>query len=110
MGSHVLGEFELMVLLAVLHLGEEAYAVSIVEEITARTGREVKRAAVYVTLRRLEQKGFVRSWLGAPTRERGGKAKRHVAVEPAGMAAARDTRDALRSMWGGLEPLLAEGR
>ena len=65
-----------MVLLAILHLGEDVYGVPIVDEIARRTGREVAPAAVYVTLRRLEEKGLVSSWMGESTAERGGKARR----------------------------------
>ncbi|HSM04291.1 MAG TPA: hypothetical protein VK858_06705 [Longimicrobiales bacterium] len=67
------------------------------------------RATVYVTLQRLEEKGLVATWLGDPLPERGGKARRYVRVEPDGLAAVRETRDALRSMWGGLEPMLESG-
>ena len=65
-----IGEFEQMVLLAVAHLRDEAYAITIVDEIERRTGRSVARAAVYITLRRLEEKGFVSSWMGEPIAER----------------------------------------
>jgi len=110
MGKSGLGEFELLVLLAVLRLGEgEAYAVSIVDEIHARTGRDVRRAAVYTTLQRLETKGFVASWLGEPKAERGGKARRNFRVEPAGVAAVQQTQSALQSMWGGLSALGGAG-
>ncbi len=102
-----LGEFELMVLLAAVRLGEgDAYAVSIVDEIHARTGRAIHRAAVYVTLQRLETKGLVSTRLGAPSPERGGKARRHVRVERAGLAAVRKARAALQQMWVGLGPQL----
>lgn len=78
-----LGEFEQLVLLAVLRLGDGAYAVPVRDEILARTGREVARGAVYVTLDRLERKGLLQSHLGPPTAERGGKAKRlYVLAEP----------------------------
>jgi len=105
-----LGEFELMVLLACIRLGEdEAYAVSIVDEVRERTGREIHRAAVYVTLQRLEKKGLISTHLGDPLPERGGKARRHVRAERAGRDAVRASRDALQRMWGGLGPQL-EGR
>jgi len=108
-GKDILGEFELLVLLASLRLGERhAYAVSIVDEIYARTGREIHRAAVYVTLQRLEKKGLISTRLGDPVAERGGKARRHVRVAPAGMEAIRASREALRSMWTGLGPQLEE--
>ncbi len=103
MGKDSLGEFELLVLLACMRLGEaDAYAVSIVDEIFARTGRDIHRAAVYVTLQRLEKKGLISTRLGAPVAERGGKARRHVRVEAAGTEAVRLSRQALRNMWTGL--------
>lgn len=109
MGKDNLGEFELLVLLASIRLGdEEAYAVSIVDEILARTGRLIHRAAVYVTLQRLEKKGLISTYLGAPVAERGGKARRHVRVEAAGTEAVRLSRQALQSMWTGLGPRLED--
>jgi DNA-binding PadR family transcriptional regulator len=98
-----LGEFELLVLLACVRLGEdEAYAVSIAEEIAARTGRSPQRASVYVTLQRLEQKGLITTRLGDSRPERGGKARRLVRVERAGRVVARDARQAFQNMWTGL--------
>ncbi len=109
MGKDGLGEFELLVLLAAVRIGPaEAYAVSIVDDIRERTGREIHRAAVYVTLQRLEDKGLIRSQLGAPLPERGGKARRLVDVTPAGRAAVRDAREAFQRMWGGLTRRLSD--
>lgn len=103
MVSTNLGEFELLVLLACLRLGdEEAYAVSIADDISCRTGRSLQRAAVYVTLQRLEKKGLISTRLGDPRPERGGKARRLVHVERAGRAAAREAREAFQRMWSGL--------
>lgn len=99
-----LGEFEKMVLLAILHVRGEAYGVPIVEEIERRTGRTVSRAAVYVTLRRLEKKGLLTSWMSEPTGERGGKARRCVRVEPGGVALLRESRQAMDRMWDDLDP------
>ncbi len=111
MGKQGLGEFELLVLLAALRLGEdEAHAVSIVDEIRARTGREVRRSAVYVTLQRLEKKGMVSTRIGDPLPERGGKGRRIVCLEPEGLAAVRAMQSALVSMWGGLDPILRRAR
>lgn len=98
-----LGEFEQMVLLAILHLGEDVYGVPIVDEIARRTGREVAPAAVYVTLRRLEEKVMLASWMGESTGERGGKARRYVRVTRAGLESLRASRKALDSMWRGLD-------
>jgi len=103
MGRRALGEFEQLVVLAILRIGEGAYAVPIIEEIEARTGRDVSHAAVYVALRRLERKGIVRSSLGAPTSERGGRAKRYYETQPEALPQLREYRDALLSMWDGLE-------
>lgn len=100
------GEFEQMVLLALLHLGEEAYGVSVIEEIHRRTNRDILRPAVYVALRRLEQKGLVESRLGQKRPERGGRARKHYSVTPAGMNVVRDARAAWLSMWDGLQPFL----
>jgi DNA-binding PadR family transcriptional regulator len=108
-GKDNLGEFELLVLLACVRLGAAgAYAVSIVDEIHERTGRDLHRAAVYVTLQRLEKKGLVSTGLGDPRPERGGKARRLVRVEPAGLAAVRESRQSLQRMWGGLGSQLGE--
>lgn len=104
MGKDTLGEFELMVLLAVMRLGEEeAYALAIVDDIAARTGRGVRRSAVYMTLQRLEKKGHLSTWLGDPRPERGGKARRHVRIAPQGARAVHESRSALESMWGDLD-------
>lgn len=104
-----LGDFEQMVLLAILHVGGDAYGVPIVEEIERRTGRSVSRAAVYVTLRRLEKRGLITSWMSEPTGERGGKARRCVRVESDGLAQLREARRAMDSMWGDLDPGVVEG-
>jgi PadR family transcriptional regulator, regulatory protein PadR len=105
-----LGEFEQMVLLAILQLGEDAYGVPIVDEIARRTGRDVAPAAVYVTLRRLEEKGTLASWLGESTAERGGKARRYVRVTRTGLESLRASRKALDSMWRGLDIYLRGSR
>lgn len=104
MPHHGLGEFEQLVLLAILHLSGDVYGVPIVDEIERRTGRTVARAAVYVTLRRLEKKGLISSWMSDPTPERGGKARRCVRVDPAGLEALRESRRVLAEMWKGLDP------
>src|ERR1035441_417621 len=79
------GEFELMILLAVIHLGEEAYGVPISRELEKHRGRDVSVGSVYAALERLENKGLVSSDLGDPTPERGGKAKRYFRVTKAGL-------------------------
>jgi PadR family transcriptional regulator, regulatory protein PadR len=103
--SVFLGEFEQLVLLALLQIGESAYAINARDEIERRTGRPVARGAVYITLDRLEKKGYLESWLADPTPERGGRAKRYYRVQPAGIAALEHSRVTLQKMWKGLEPL-----
>ena len=99
-----LGELELLTLLAAIRLGPEgAYPVSIVDEIRERAGRSPQRATIYVVLQRLEKKGLVSTHLGAARPERGGRPRRMVAVEPAGYAVVRETREVLERMWGGLD-------
>jgi DNA-binding PadR family transcriptional regulator len=98
----------MMVLLAVLRLGDEAYGVPISKELLSLAGREVALGSIYAALDRIEQKGCVTSSLGDPTPERGGRAKRYFRVTPAGVRALRTTRTALTNLWTGL-PLL-EGR
>jgi DNA-binding PadR family transcriptional regulator len=98
-----LGEFEQLVLLAIIQLGDDVYGVPIVEEIQRRTGRRVAPAAVHITLRRLETRGLVTSWLGDPTPERGGKARRYVKVTRAGLESLRASRKVIDQMWQGLD-------
>jgi DNA-binding PadR family transcriptional regulator len=99
-----LGEFEQSLLLAIIHLGDDAYGVTIRQEIEARTGREIAIGALYTSLSRLERKGYVRSSMSDPTPQRGGRSKRHFVLKAAGAAALRQSRDRLSKMWAGLEP------
>jgi DNA-binding PadR family transcriptional regulator len=105
-----LGEFEQLVLLAIVQLGGDVYGVPIVDEIERRTGRTVSRAAVYVTLRRLEQKGLISARMSEPVPERGGKARRCVRVEPAGLKLLRESRRVLDRMWSGLDRALGDAQ
>jgi DNA-binding PadR family transcriptional regulator len=98
-----LGDIEHFVLIAILHLGGESYSVPIMDEIRNRTGREVAKAAVYIALRRLEDKGFLTSQLGDPTPERGGRARRQFRLTAAGQRQLRETREAFVRMWAGAE-------
>jgi DNA-binding PadR family transcriptional regulator len=98
-----LAEFELLVLVAALRLGpDEAYTVSIADQIEERTGRTVRRANVYTTLQRLEAKRLITTQLGEARAERGGKSRRLVSVRPAGVAAVRATAGAIQAMVGDL--------
>lgn len=109
MPNESLAEFELLVMLAALRLGpRSAYTVSIADDIRHRTGRFVRRANVFTTLQRLEQKGLISSALGEPSPERGGRPPRLVTVEPAGLEAVRTTTGAIHAMLGGLNEVLGE--
>ena len=94
-----LGEFELMLLLAVIHLGDEAYGVPISRELEAHRGRTVSVGSVYAALERLETKGLVSSTLGDPTPERGGKAKRYFRITKEGLRQVHETRRVLTKLW-----------
>ena len=98
-----LGELEQLVLLAALRLGDEAYAVSIGDELRSQAGFETPRGAIYVTLDRLERKGFLRSRFGDPTPERGGKAKRYFQVTKAALPLLRSSQAALLNLWDGVD-------
>ncbi len=103
-----LGEFELMILLAVIQLGEEAYGVPISRELERHRGQDVSVGSVYATLERLESKGLVSSSLGDPTPERGGKAKRFFRVTKLGLHQVQATRRVLSKLWGELPELKGE--
>lgn len=105
----LLTDFELMILLAALRGGDDTYAIQIAREIETRAGRTVQLGAVYTAVTRLEARGLVESWTGAPTAERGGRAKRHFRVTAAGMRAVRSTQQALMALWHGV-PQLKERR
>lgn len=106
MGKGVwLGEFEQMVLLALIHLKDNAYGMRIRREIVSRTEREVSIGSVYATLSRLEGKGYLSSKMGEATPERGGKAKRFFSINGAGVAALRESQQMRVRMLAGFEPL-----
>ena len=104
-----LTDFELMILLAVLRLGDEAYGVPIAREIETTGGRAVVLAAVYAALDRLENNGLVSSAIGEPTPERGGRAKRYFRVTTAGLRSVRLAQRTLTDLWTGI-PELERGR
>jgi DNA-binding PadR family transcriptional regulator len=97
-----LGEFEHIVLLAVLRLGDQAYGVSIRKEIRTCTGREPAPGALYTTMDRLEEKGLLVSTMGDPTPERGGRAKRYFSVSAQGVKAVNRARRCYLRMWEGI--------
>ena len=100
-----LGEFEQVVLFAVVQL-PDAYGASIRQEIERRTGRQPSAGAVYTTLERLETKGLLRSWVGEPTAQRGGRRRKFYALRPAGETALRQAYRAFTAMAGGFEARL----
>jgi DNA-binding PadR family transcriptional regulator len=101
--SPTLGEFEQLVLLAALRLGTDAYGATIRREIERRTDRELSISAVYTTLQRLEKKGLVRTRMGEPLPERGGRRRKYVELRPAGAQALKAAYEAFAGMTAGLE-------
>ena len=109
MGRHqAVGQFEFLVLIAVLSLKGDGYAVPIRESIEAQSQRPVARGALYTTLARLEEKGLLRSSLGDPTPVRGGRPKRYYEATPAGLEALRSAHAELITPWRGVARLLGE--
>lgn len=102
MSRESLGHFELLVLLALIRHGEDAYGVPIARAIEESTGKPVILASVYNTLERLEEKGLVRSEFGEPTSQRGGRAKRYFAITAAGLKEVKAAKKALTTLWRGI--------
>jgi DNA-binding PadR family transcriptional regulator len=102
--NDLLGTLELIVLLSVICLGTDAYGMPIRDEIHRRIGRDISFGAVYVTLQRLESKGLVKSRMGEPTAERGGRAKKFFRASTAGLRAVRRSQDAIEAMSVRLDP------
>ena len=100
-----LSHFELMLMLAVIRAGEDAYGVLVAREMEAATGKEVLLGSVYASLERLETRGLVTSRLGDPSPERGGRAKRYVRVTAAGRRVVREARRGLVALWNNLPEL-----
>lgn len=86
----MIGEFEYLILTAAANLGDEAYGTAILEEIRKTTGQRRSIGALYTTMKRLEAKGLLKTWLGGATQERGGRAKRLARVTPSGIRAAKE--------------------
>jgi DNA-binding PadR family transcriptional regulator len=109
MGRTRFGELEEQVVLALLQLGGEGYAVPVAEELAKRAGRDVSPTTTYMVMRRLEEQGFVTSRVGTPDPERGGRPRRYYAVvKDAVLPALAESRRARLALWDGLEPLLDE--
>ena len=103
-----LGEFEQLVLLALLRLRENAYGTTIREEIEKRTEREISIGALYTTLDRLEEQGLIQSRVGEPTPQRGGRRKKYFSLEPLGEEALAESYRAFKGMISGLEKQLGK--
>ena len=101
-----LGEFEHMVLAAVVRLGDGAYGAAIIQEIGEQTGRNVPGGSLYVTLDRLESKGLLNSRMGEPDARRGGRPKRFMTPTANGLEALREVREAMLNLWDGIEDRL----
>jgi PadR family transcriptional regulator PadR len=99
MTRRLLTDFEIMILLAIIRIGDVAYGVPIAREIETTTGRAVQLPAIYAALDRLERQGLVESRLGEATAQRGGRAKKYFSLTPGGMGSVRDTRKALTALW-----------
>jgi len=110
MTQRALGEFEQQVLLTLLRLGGEAYSVPMVLEMEERSGREVSQAAVFIALRRLEEKGLVRSRTERGGRTESGRERRYFRIRPEGTALLRQARRTMDRFWEGLEALGVEDR
>lgn len=110
MSRDTLGEFEHMVLLAILRLGGEAYSVPVVLELEERTGREVAQAAVFIAMKRLEKKGLLASRLDDHAVKETGRVRRYFEITPAGEEKLRETREALVSLWEGVTAQLDRAR
>jgi PadR family transcriptional regulator PadR len=108
--KNTLGSFEEYVLFATLRLGEQAYGAKIRQTVEDATGRSVSIGAVYATLDRLERKGFITSWQGEATPERGGRAKRYFRVEGAGVQALNETREVRNRLAEGVDLQLDPAR
>lgn len=94
-----LGEFEELVLLTIATLGDDAYGVAIKEDIETRTDRSLSIGALHSTITRLEEKGFIKSWLGEPTQERGGRRKRHFQLTNDGKVALHKMKELRDELW-----------
>jgi DNA-binding PadR family transcriptional regulator len=105
-GKLYLGEFEHIVMAAVLRLDGEAYGTRIIQEIEDATGTRVKSGSLYITLDRLEAKGYVASRVADPEPGRGGRPKRYMTVTPAGLRILKEAREVMLTMWQGLESRL----
>lgn len=108
--KNYIGEFEELVLLTIASLGEEAYGISIKISIEERASRELSIGALHSTITRLEEKGMIRSWMGEPTAERGGRRKRHFQLTQAGKVALHEMKKLRDDLWKISKQALALGK
>ena len=94
-----LGEFEELVLLTIATLGEDAYGISIQQDIELRCNRTISIGALHSTIARLEEKGFLKSWMGGATQERGGRSKRYYEITPTGKKAVTESKSLRDELW-----------
>jgi DNA-binding PadR family transcriptional regulator len=106
MSQDYLGEFEQMVLLAIMRLGTEAYGLAIKDELEEVAGRSPSSGALYTTLDRMERKGLLQSYAGESSSERGGRPRRYLKLTPAGQSMLAHSRSTLLALWDGLEGAL----
>jgi DNA-binding PadR family transcriptional regulator len=104
-----LGNFETMVLLALLRLEDDAYGIPILNELEEKSGRSITVGSLYAALDRLERKAYVTSWWGEPTAERGGRAKKYFKITAAGLRELRQTQETFIKLWHGI-PALKSGK
>lgn len=104
------GEFEVMVMLAIVRLGEDAYGWTVAQELERVVGRTVSSGALYTTLNRLEQKGLLRTRAGEGSEERGGRPRRYLTLSPTGAAALERSREAMERLWAGVTLRLGDAR
>jgi DNA-binding PadR family transcriptional regulator len=97
--KNYLGEFEELVLLTIATLGEDAYGVSIQQDIEARCNRAVSMGSLHSTISRLEEKGLLKSWFGGATQERGGRSKRYYEITPTGKKAVTESKSLRDELW-----------
>jgi len=106
MSQDYLGEFEQMVLLSVMRLGDQAYGLAVKDELESVAGRSPSSGALYTTLDRMEKKGLLESYAGESSSERGGRPRRYLHLTPAGRAMLAQSRSTLLALWKGLEGAL----
>ena len=109
MSRRGLGEFEQQVMLGILRLGGEAYSVPLVLELEERSGRDVAQAAVFIVLRRLEEKGLLSSRLEHAEATGSGRTRRYFKLESEGLGRLKESRRMLTRFWDGIDDVLEEG-